>query len=216
MDIPAERPAPRRERRKDDRPAELLQAALEIMVERGFSATRLDDVATRAGVSKGTVYLYFDSKEALFQEVVRTSIIPALANAEQLMARHDGPAHELLRSMVWGMWNVVLSGPAGGIPKLMLAEARNFPEIADFYYREVVQRAHALVRGVIGRGVASGEFRPVDVDSVAHVLISSLVMLAVSRHSVDFCGREGREPGAYIEAYVDIALHGLRAPGSAA
>ncbi|MFN0306241.1 MAG: TetR/AcrR family transcriptional regulator [Burkholderiales bacterium] len=203
---------PRWERRKDARPSELAQAALEVFIDKGFAATRLDDVAARAGVSKGTLYLYFDSKDALFKEVVRGAIVPALDEAEQLIARFEGSASELLRKFTFGMWNVVLSGPAGGIPKLMLAEAKNFPEIADFYYEAVVKRASALVRNAIDRGIRTGEFRPVNVDHAAHVLIAPVVMLAVSRHSVDFCGRENRDPNTYIETHLDIALAGLRAP----
>lgn len=201
---------PRWERRKDARPAELAFAALELFVEKGFAATRLEDVAARAGVSKGTLYLYFDSKEALFKSVVRESIVPAMVEAEGMLAQHTGPAEEALESLFWEWWHRILSTPLGGIPKLMLAEARNFPEIADFYHREVIQRGTAMIRGVIERGVMRGEFRPVDPEFVAHVVIAPMVMLAVSRHSVDFCGRENRDPLQFVRTHLELMTAGLR------
>ncbi len=207
---------PRWERRKQARPAELALAALELFVEKGFAATRLDDVAARAGVSKGTLYLYFDSKEALFKSVVRESIVPAMVEAEDMLAQHNGSAEEALESLFWEWWHRILSTPLGGIPKLMLAESRNFPEIADFYHREVIQRGTDLIRSVIARGVKRGEFQPLNLDYVAHVVIAPMVMLAVSRHSVDFCGRENRDPLEFVRTHVEMMLAGLRHYGERA
>ncbi len=93
----------RRTRRKESRPNELLEAALELFVERGFAATRLEDVASRAGVSKGTLYLYFESKEELFKAVVRSGILPVIENAESMVGQFRGNASELLRSVVKGI-----------------------------------------------------------------------------------------------------------------
>src|SRR6266853_2784518 len=94
----------RRERRKESRPSELLAAALELFVERGFAATRLDEVAARAGVSKGTLYLYFSSKEELFKAVIRSGIVPLIERGERLLEEHQGPAHELMRQIVFAWW----------------------------------------------------------------------------------------------------------------
>lgn len=207
---------PRWERRKDARPAELAFAALELFVEKGFAATRLDDVAARAGVSKGTLYLYFDSKEALFKSVVRESIVPAMEEAESMLAQHTGSAEEALESLFWEWWHRILSTPLGGIPKLMLAESRNFPEMADFYYREVIARGTTLIRRVIERGIELGEFRRVDLDYVVHVVIAPMIMLSVSRHSVDFCGRENRDPLQFVRTHVELMMGGLRHYGERA
>lgn len=207
---------PRWERRKDARPAELAFAALELFVEKGFAATRLDDVAARAGVSKGTLYLYFDSKEALFKSVVSESIVPAMVEAEGMLAQHTGSAEEALESLFWEWWHRILATPLGGIPKLMLAESRNFPEIADFYYREVIARGTALIRRVIERGIERGEFRRVDLDYVVHVVIAPMIMLSVSRHSVDFCGRENRDPLQFVRTHLELILAGLRHYGERA
>jgi AcrR family transcriptional regulator len=213
-DATADKIEPRWERRKDARPAELANAALELFVERGFSATRLEDVAARAGVSKGTLYLYFDSKEDLFRAVIRGAIAPAIEDAEKMLTAPDTPAEQLLRCLIWGWWDEILSKTAGGIPKLLLAEAGNFPELADFYYEQVVQRGTALFRQVIERGVAQGEFRPINIDNAVHVMMAPMIMLAVSRHSVDFCGREHRDPRAVIETYLDMVVRALRNDGA--
>ena len=207
---------PRWERRKDARPSELVAAALELFCERGFAATRLEDVAVKAGVSKGTLYLYFDGKEALFRAVVRGNVVPAIEEAEGQVAQFEGPSAELLAWLVHGWWEKILSQPAGGIPKLLLSEARNFPELADFYYEQVVKRGTKLFSDVIERGVAAGEFRPIDIDYAVHVLMAPMIQLAISRFSVDFCGRENRDPAQYIRAFLDIALNGLVARAATA
>jgi AcrR family transcriptional regulator len=208
---------PRRERRKEARPSELTAAALDLFVERGFAATRLEDIAARAGVSKGTLYLYFAGKEDLFKAVVREGIVPALTQAETLIADHRGSASDLLRSLIRGWWQLIGSTPLGGITKLMIAEARNFPEIAQFYYDEVLRRAHGLMRRVLLRGQESGEFRAGDVDTWQQLVFSPFIMFAVWRHSLACCDARAGAPEAYIEAALDFVLRGLRSdPGSLA
>ena len=147
-------------RRKEARPAELMAAALDLFVERGYAATRLDDVAARAGVSKGTLYLYFSSKEELFKAVIRSGIVPLIERGERLLEEHQGPAHELMRQIVFAWWESVGNTKLGGIPKLMFSECRNFPEIGKFYYDEVISRGHRLMQSVLETGMKSGEFGP--------------------------------------------------------
>lgn len=205
--------APRR-RRKDARPAELTAAALELFVERGYAATRLEDVAALAGVSKGTLYLYFENKEALFQAVVREGLLPALAEGEKLVAGFAGPTDALLREMIGAIWRLVGSQRIGGIPKLVFAEARNFPELAAFYHREVIQRGMALARSVIARGRERGEFAPASVEAAVLVVMAPLLMRMIWNHSFDCCAEAGVADEDYFAAYFDIALHGL--PGAGA
>ena len=133
------------QRRKADRPAEIIEAALSLFVEKGFIATRLDQVAKQAGVSKGTVYLYFDSKEALFRAVVQQSIVPVIEQAEKIAAEFKGSQRELLSEMVQGWWQAVGKTRLAGIPKLVISEAANFPEIAEFYLQNVVDRARQII-----------------------------------------------------------------------
>ncbi|MBP7523964.1 MAG: TetR/AcrR family transcriptional regulator, partial [Propionivibrio sp.] len=127
-----------RRRRKDERPSELVSAALDLFVDRGFAATRLDDVAARAGVSKGTLYLYFESKEALFRAVIEEAIVPLLAAAEDEIAGYEGGSIDLLRRLLFGWWEQIGATRLAGVPKLLIAEARNFPAVAQYYHDTVL------------------------------------------------------------------------------
>ncbi len=205
--------APPRKRRKQARPGELTAAALDLFVEKGFAATRLEDVAARAGVSKGTLYLYFDSKEALFKAVIQEGILPALAELEARLASHTGSAFDLLHSLVESWWAQVGETRYSGIPKLMIAEARNFPEVAQFYYENVVTRGRRLFAAVLERGMASGEFRRMDVGTCVDVLIAPMLMLVVWRHSLAHCRYAEQEPRAYLAMHLAMLREGLCAPG---
>jgi AcrR family transcriptional regulator len=206
---PQRKTKPRWHRRKDARPAELIAAALDVFVEKGFAATKLETVAQRAGVTKGTVYLYFDSKDALFKAVVRETIVPTIARGEQLAAEYRGSAADLLRELIRKWWELMGETRLSGIPKLLMAEAANFPELARFYYDEVISRGHRLIAGVIQRGIKHGEFRPVDVRSAARLAIAPLVHAANWRHSFALCTREGFDVAKYLDSHVDIFLNGI-------
>lgn len=197
-------------RRKEARPQELTAAALELFVEKGFAATRLDEIAARAGVSKGTLYLYFDSKEELFKAVIREGLLPLLAEGEELMASMPGSASELFRAIVLRWWEIVGEGPIGGIPKLIFAEARNFPEIARFYADEVIERGKRLFIAVFQRGIDSGEFRPFDPQALVHLVISPLIMRVIWKHSLDCCGVTNVPVDVYLREYLELTLRGLR------
>ena len=197
-------------RRKQARPSELTAAALELFVEKGYGTTRLDDVAARAGVSKGTLYLYFDSKEALFNAVIREGLLPGFADEEKRIANYTGGSPDLLREVVLGFWRRVGTKPIGGLPKLIFAEAENFPEIARFYHDEVIARGLALMREVVARGIARGEFRAVDPDAAAHIVIAPLLMRMIWAHSLCCCGVPGVPTERYLAEYLELMLGGLR------
>jgi AcrR family transcriptional regulator len=202
-------PLPRWSRRKDARPAELAAAALALFVERGYAATRLEDVARRAGVSKGTLYLYFDSKEALFKAVVREGVLPALERGERMLEEHRGSAAGLLRELLHGWWEQVGDTSFGGLPKLMISECRNFPELGRFYYEEVISRGYRLIGQVIERGMRTGEFRRLDPDHVTRLVVAPMVLLAIHRHSFDFCDSHRLDPQRYLDDHLDLLLGGL-------
>jgi len=197
-------------RRKEARPAELMSAALDLFVERGFAATRLDDVSARAGVSKGTLYLYFSSKEELFKAVIRSGIVPLIERGERLLEEHHGTCSELLREIVFNWWESVGTTKLGGIPKLMFSECRNFPEIGRFYYDEVISRGHLLVQTVLERGMESGEFRRMDANYAMRMILAPLVYLLLWRHSFDFCDSKRVDPEAYLDQHLDMVVNGLR------
>ncbi|MFC0253849.1 TetR/AcrR family transcriptional regulator [Massilia consociata] len=200
---------PRWERRKEARPQELLAAAIDLFVERGFAATRLEDVARRAGVSKGTLYLYYANKEELFKAVVRESIVPVIGDAELSVAGFDGHSADLLRNMILNWWERIGQSKVSGISKLITAEASNFPELAKFYQEEVTSRAFRMISSVLERGVARGEFRNINCQQMTPVLMAPMVMLNTWKHSVAPCALE---PQAFFDAFLDLALQGLLPP----
>lgn len=203
---------PRWERRKEARPKELLASAIELFVERGFASTRLEDVARRAGVSKGTLYLYYANKEDLFKAVVRQTILPMIDDAETSVAEFDGHSAELLRHVILSWWVRIGSTKASGISKLILAEADNFPELARFYQEEVMTRRMRMISNMLERGIRRGEFRAIDVPQTAQVLIAPLLMLSTWKHTIAPCERCDLQPEAFLEAFLDITLHGLLPP----
>ena len=207
---------PRWERRKDARPQELLAAALDLFVERGFASTRLEDVARRAGVSKGTLYLYFTNKEELFKAVVRDSIVPVIGAAEDIIAGFEGHSADLLRSVMGDWWQRLGATKASGISKLVMAEAGNFPDIACFYQEEVIARGTNMISSMLVRAVERGEFRPVDVTVMTQVLIAPMLMLMTWKHSIGPCDQNHLDPQAFLAAFLDVALHGLLPPAAPA
>lgn len=206
---------PRWERRKDARPQELLAAALDLFVERGYASTRLEDVAKRAGVSKGTLYLYFTNKEELFKAVVRENIVPALGEAEDIISTYEGHSADLLRCVIMGWWERLGATKASGIIKLVMAEAGNFPDLALFYQEEVIARSTRLMTSMFERAVVRKEFRPIDVNMMTQVLIAPMLMLITWKHSVGPCNGAQLDPMGFLESFLDMALHGLLPPAPA-
>jgi AcrR family transcriptional regulator len=205
-----------RQRRKEARPAELMAAALELFVEKGFAATRLEDVATRAGVSKGTLYLYFDSKEALFKAVIEEGILPLLEEGSGLIDSFAGSTSDLLRLLIGEWWQRIGNTHLAGVPKLMISEAGNFPELANYYHDNVIVRARDLMRRTLQRGIASGEFRAVDVETAIDVIFAPVLMLLIWRYSLGACCGQAHDPANYLQTHFDLALNGLVAARSPA
>jgi AcrR family transcriptional regulator len=203
---------PTRQRRKEARPAELTAAALELFVEKGFAGTRLDDVASRAGVSKGTLYLYFDNKEALFKAVIQEGIVPVLEEGLDLVDSFKGSASELMSLMVEVWWPRIGDTHLAGLPKLMMSEARNFPDLAIYYHDAVIVRGKNLIRAILKRGMASGEFRPVDLETTIDVILAPLLMLVIWRYSLGACCGTRHDARQYQRTHLDLVLHGLANP----
>ena len=201
-----------RQRRKEARPAELVAAALELFVEKGFAGTRLDDVAARAGVSKGTLYLYFDSKEALFKAVIQEGIVPILEQGASLIDAFKGSSAELLRVLIGEWWQRIGETHLAGVPKLMISEARNFPELAVYYHDTVIVRGRDLIRRTLQRGIAAGEFRLVDIETAIDVIFAPVLMRVIWRYSLGACCGERYGTQVYLKTHLDLALQGLALP----
>jgi AcrR family transcriptional regulator len=196
-------------RRKEARPHELLEAALTLFVEKGFASTRTEEVAQRAGVSKGTLYLYYPSKEELLKAVIAHYLSARIADSAERVRRIDGPMAPVLREMLVEWWQQTYASPASGAFKLIISEVRIFPEIAEFYVREVIQTGHELVGTVLRRGIASGEFRAVNVESAVHSLLLPMVMLCVHKHALGACTQHSIDADRFIADHVELVLSGL-------
>jgi AcrR family transcriptional regulator len=197
-------------RRKEARPDEILAAALASFAERGFAATRLEDVAARAGISKGTLYLYFKGKEELFEAVVRATLLPNIARLEALAATFDGPSARLLERLLLTLAGVV-SSQVGAIPKLVIAEAGNFPDLARFYLDQVVRRGLRLIGAILRRGIERGEFRPVDVDHTVFGVIAPMLLAALWKNSLEPYDVAPLDTQALARAHLELVLRGLEA-----
>src|SRR3954447_19704252 len=198
----------RKRKPPETRRSDIVSAALRLFAAKGFAATRLDDVAEAAGIAKGTVYLYFETKEELFREVVRQELLPTLDRFEEAAAAHQGPAADLLRLLLAGLARLIDSD-AGAIPKLVVCEAGNFPEIARFYADEVVGRGQLLLERIVKRGVERGEFRPVDTAHILPGFIGPVLLMLLWRHSIGRHAERQFDPEAVLATQLDMLLRGL-------
>mgnify|MGYP002789019069 CR=1 FL=1 len=204
---------PARRRRKDARPAELVEAALALFVERGFAATRIDDIAARAGVGKGTLYLYFDSKEALLEAAVQQKLAPLIGEFSGLLTRPEPSSNELLRRFVHRWWGLIGHSPLRGLPKLMVAESGNFPELAGRFVRDVVARLQdEVLAGLIRRGIARGEYADVHVPYAVRVLSHGLVFMPVWLESMGRIDRRPFDPDRHLETWLQLSGRALAGP----
>ena len=201
----------KRERRKQDRPGELLEAALDLFVEKGFAATRVEEVAARAGVSKGTLFLYFPSKEDLFKAVVRENVVAPVAQGAAEVAQFQGPTAELLEWMLLQWWRRYGATKASGISKLVMSEASNFPDLATFYQKEVIEPGQALIRFALQRGIDRGDLRPMNIEMVLHSVMAPLLFLVMWKHSMAPCcpANEQIDPEQFISQHAQLLVRGL-------
>lgn len=202
---------PKRERRKEARPGELLDAALDLFVEKGFAATRSEEVAARAGVSKGTLFLYFPTKEELFKAVVRENISGRFAQWNDEFQTFDGTTADMVRYCMKMWWERLGATRASGITKLIISEARNFPELAAFYQNEVIKPGQDLIRRILQRGVDRGEFHVIDLEYALFSITAPMLFLVMMKHSLGACVPRdyALDPKRYLTSQVETLLHGL-------
>lgn len=175
---------PRWRRLPEERPRQIIEAALDVFGEHGLAAARLEDIARRAGVSKGTIYLYFPNKEALFCEMVRVMVSESIERA-QASTDTAAPAAEQIAEYVRGVWPYVRSPLAEKLQRLVHGELQGYPHLLDFFFQEVAQRSLALVADIIRRGIASGEFRDTDPEVAARMLHAVMI-----KHGLWYAQRE--------------------------
>ena len=194
-------------RRKEERPHEILESALKEFSEKGFASARLEDIARHAGISKGTIYLYFKSKEDLFHEMIRHWILPQLEKIEAV-ARDPGSAEDILSKLLEIIYDNLVSTDARHIPRLIIGEGTRFPELARFYHREVIVRFHRSLRAILERGVASGEFRPSVLEWKLQPVFSPALTAALWK--LIFDSIEPLQIDVYRKTHIDLLLHGLK------
>jgi len=204
---------PKWRRRKDARPAEIVAAALEVFAEKGFAAARLDDIAARAGVSKGALYLYFETKQELFAAVVRDAISPNIAMVEATAAAIDLPFAQTSRLLLGRAADLLATSPVGPVAKMVIAESRNFPDLARVWHDEVVSRVLGVMSGLIERAQARGEIRPGHPRLHALALIGPVPTGGRGREVLEPVGATPIDLKALASQHIETALHGLLAEG---
>lgn len=202
-------PVQRRRRRKDARPAEIMAAALTLFSERGFAATRLEDVAEAAGVSKATIYLYFDSKADLFKAMIRDIAAVRIGAVETLIEGFDGSSSDLIRGLIDVLSDLVKVQELRAIIKIVLSESGNFPDIAAFYRDEVALHGLRNISRIIQRGIDRGEFRPCDPAATAQSIVFPVIMNALAREI--FGAMPELDPNRFFPSHLDFVLRGLAA-----
>ena len=208
--------APKFRRRKADRPAEIVSAALAVFAEKGFAAAKLDEIARRAGVSKGALYLYFETKEDLFRAVVGQAIAPNISVVKTMVAAHPGPLSDLVRGVTSHVAQVVQTQPLGGVLKMVVGEAGNFPQIARVWHDELVAQALGAMSGAIAAAQARGEVKPGDPRIYGLQLIAPLLVSVLWRETFEPVGAPAFDIPAVIAQHIDTLLCGMLMQGARA
>ncbi|MEO1323931.1 MAG: TetR/AcrR family transcriptional regulator [Pseudomonadota bacterium] len=208
-DLTTEAPRNRRELQKEAKRSALIDAALAVFSRVGFAAAKMDDVAEEAGVSKGTVYLYFDSKEKLFEGMVKAKMSPMLDNVFDMMSDTSMSATERLKQHLRFFYKKILDSDRRQIMRLIMSEGPNFPELAEFYHANVLSRGQAAINAIIKQGVENGEFRSMQ----GHGLMQNVAAgaLIAGMWKLVFDRFQPIDLDAYFETHVDLILNGLRA-----
>ncbi len=184
-----------------------MAAALKEFAAKGFAAARLEDVAASAGISKGTIYLYYPTKEALFEAVVREMITPILNRAEAAQAERAMTCEQLLRVLIETLYRQLVATERRQILRMLIADAPRFPDLVSLYHREAVARGRVLLRTIVDRGVATGEFRQGPASRFPEAILGPAIMLAIWK--MLFEPLDPLDLDQFMDAHIDLVLHGL-------
>ncbi|HYD13360.1 MAG TPA: TetR/AcrR family transcriptional regulator [Allosphingosinicella sp.] len=204
---------PKWRRRKEARPGDIVAAALAVFAEKGFAGARIEEIARRAGVSKGTVYLYFETKGDLFRAVVHDAIIPNIDEIGAMALAMDLPFAEVLRTLLPRFAGLVTTRPIGAVVKMVVGESRNFPELARVWHDEVIAKGVALISGLILRGQERGEVRPGDPRTYAFSIMGPMLIGVLWRETFTPLGAASIDLQAVARQHVETVLAGLLAEG---
>ena len=204
---------PRWTRRKQARPGEILDAALKVFAQKGFAAARMDDIAEEAGITKGTIYLYFENKEAMFKSLVREAVGTTLASVAADIQAHPGSAKFLLRMVLTRVAQRLVDSDKSVLPKIVIGESSNFPWLAEFYRFEVIERGLQLFISLVERGIAEGEFRRLPAAHIARLCVAPILLGAVWRVTFSHLDSEPYDYRGLIDTHLDVLFRGLGVGG---
>lgn len=211
---PSEEPSPKWRRRAEARPAEIVRAAYDVFSEKGFAAARLDDIAAQAGVSKGALYLYFETKQDIFEAVVRDAVAPNIGAIEQFALHFPGTFEQLIRMMIPRVAELADKSNLGRVVKMVIGESGNFPEIARVWHDDVVARAIGLLTGIIERAQARGEVRAGDARCHALSLMGPMLAAVIFRETFVPVGAKPFDIPSLMQQHLETVLPGMLAKTS--
>lgn len=206
---------PKFRRRAEARPDEVLDAALELFIENGFAATRVEDIAKRAGLSKGSVYLYFPSKEAVLEGLVRRAILPIADSALGALRDYEGDPRIVLTMVLTMLAGRIADPKVIAMPKLIFREAMGFPDLARMYRTEVLDRVIPAIEGLIRKGVEQGYLRQVDPSLTIRSIIGPMMLHLAMAEIFDITPEGGLHMDKLVENHLTILFDGLSAPPGA-
>ena len=200
---------PKFQRRAEERPREICAAALAVFAEKGFAAAKLDDIARRAGVSKGTLYLYFKDKEELFRAVVRDTVSPNIDHVRDAIMAADLPFAQIVPMFLGRLSAVAATMPLGSVVKMVIGESGNFPELARVWQEQVVSKALGIMVGLIEKAQERGEVRPGDPRFHAFTLMGPMLMGLMYREVLQPAGGAPIDIEALARQHSETVLKGL-------
>lgn len=200
---------PKRRRLKEQRPADIIAAALEVFAAKGFAGARMEEIAARAGLSKGTIYLYFSTKEDLFRAVVQAAVVPNIEAIQATALASDQTFAELVRTLLPRFAELITAIPLGAVLKMVIGESRNFPELARVWHDDVVQRGVGLLSAIIVQAQARGEVRPGDPRIHAFSLIGPMLLGVIWRETFTPVGAAEVDLPAVARQHAETVLEGL-------
>lgn len=203
------RPEPKWRRRKEERPGDIVAAALQVFSEKGFAGARIEEIAKRAGVSKGTLYLYFETKEEMFRAVVREVVVPNVETVRAAFEAADMPFADMLRLFLPKFAQIVTTVPIGAVAKMVVGESRNFPELAKVWHDDVILKAVGLIAGLVERAQARGEVRPGDPRAHAFSIMGPMLIGVLWRETFTPVGGATLDLSAIARQHAETVLSGL-------
>ncbi len=202
---------PRFRRRKEDRPQEITRAAFDAFAEKGYAATRVDEVAKRAGVSKGLVYLYFQTKEEMFKAVIRSFVVPRIDSLIMIVESSELSSEDFFRGPFLDFVKTIPGSPVSVVIRLMISEGRKHPDLLQFYWDNVVSRGLGAIGELLERGVKAGEFRHSDVTGLPHLFVMPVVFSVIFRLLFE---EQSSNTDKLIETQIDLLIEHLKGTSS--